>query len=140
MVDPKNNVNISGGIVADPEVIETQKGLKIVKIRLAVDYAASAQDDNNSGFFDVTFFASDDNRNSSFVLSQVEKKNFKKGTVLQILGRLVQERWEKEGSKGNRVVIVAESITYAGRPQQSGGDAAGTKAEAGAETELPTKF
>ena len=61
MLDPQNLVTISGGFVADPEIVNG----KILKARLGVDYAGSEKDsDNNSGYFDVVYYLKD---NSDFV-------------------------------------------------------------------------
>jgi single-stranded DNA-binding protein len=46
----------------------------------------------------------------------------KKGSQIQVLGRLVQERYKaQDDSPRSRVVIVAESVTYAGsaKPQSA---------------------
>lgn len=135
MLDPKNTVNLTFGLVDTPETVNDGK---IVKLRAAVDYAGQEKgSDNRSGYFDVTYFANDGNPNSKFVLSQVESGNFKKGTQLQLVGRLVQERWEKDGKKNSRAVIVAESISYAGGNRPAGDGAAKADDDS---VELPTKF
>lgn len=137
MLDPKNIVSLTAGIVATPEKVADGK---IVKLRVAVDYAGAEKgSDNKSGYFDVTYYANDNNPNSKFVLSQVDQENFKKGSQIQLVGRLVQERWENDGKNNQRVVIVAESITYAGGNRPAGDN---SKKEAAADdsVELPTKF
>jgi single-stranded DNA-binding protein len=119
MIDPKNNVVLTGGIVRDPE----QPTPNLVKFSVAVDFAGSDKSGNSTGYFDVTYWLNDDNKNASFVKSQVESGKMKKGSQIQLVGRLVQERWttENDDSKKSRVVIVAESISYAGggRPESS---------------------
>lgn len=124
MLDPKNTIVITGGVVQDPELVNGN----ILKLRLAVDYAGSEKNtQNNSGYFDVTYYLNDEgNRNATFVKSQIDDGKMKKGSQVQIVGRLVQERWSAEDGGGrSRVVIVAEALTYAGggRPQNTeGGD------------------
>ena len=114
MIDPKNLINITGGVVTDPELIND----KIAKFRLAVDYAGSEKDsDNNSGYFDVTYYLKDSSgfvgKNASFLHGQITGSNIKKGTKLNIVGRLVQERWKQEGQNRSKIVIVAEHVSYA---------------------------
>lgn len=139
MMDPKNVTNQTGGLVADPELIDSANG-KIVKLRFAVDFAGQERDsDNRSGYFDVTYYANDSNPNSKFILSQIEKGNFKKGSQLQIVGRLVQERWKKDDKNGSRVVIVAEGITYAGGGSSQSKPADSTTSN-DAPASLPTSF
>lgn len=119
MLDPQNLVTISGGLIADPEVVNE----KIMKIRLGVDYAGSEKDsDNNSGYFDVVYYMKDNNgftsKNASFVSSQIQAGKMKKGSTVSIIGRLVQERWKQDEQNRSRIVIVAEHMTYG---QRAGG-------------------
>ena len=88
-IDPRNNLTLSCGIVADPEIIND----KILKLRVAVDYAGSEKEDpsNKSGYFDVTYYLNSDNeRNAKFVKSQVESGNMKKGSQIMLVGRIHQ--------------------------------------------------
>lgn len=128
MLDPKNNVVLTGGIVRDPEVVGNGN---ILKFSVAVDYAANEKGEGNTtGYFDVTYFLNDDDhgRNSKFVKSQIDAGNLKKGSQIQLVGRLVQERWTpsgtSDGKKQSKVAVVAESVTYAGggSRQQEGGN------------------
>lgn len=117
MLDPQNLVTISGGLITEPELVASGK---IAKIRLAVDYAGSEKDsDNNSGYFDVTYYLKDNNgftsKNASFVAAQIDANKMKKGTTVSIIGRLLQERWKQDDSSRNRIVIIAEHMTYGQR-------------------------
>ena len=119
MLDPKNNLNLTGGLTADPEVVNG----KIVKLRLAVDYAGNDRKnpDNKSGYFNVTYFLNEGDSNSRFVKSQLDAGNLKKGSQLQLIGRLVHERWEgQDGKNASQVVVIAESLTYAGSARSEG--------------------
>lgn len=137
-VDPRNNGNLTGGIVAEPEVRD-MKGGKIVKFRIGVDRAGTEKNsDNTSGYFNVTFYARDGDPHAEWVLRQVAESNFTKGTLVQLLYRLNQERWTADDDKRqDRVVLVAESIGYAGRKSAGGSDKA---AEGDDSVELPTRF
>ena len=118
MIDGKNICVLTGGICSDIETF----GNGILKFRLAMDWAGQEKDsDNRSGYFDVTFFSKNptgpeySSQNAEFVARQMSEGKMKKGTQIQLLGRLVQDRFQtKEGTAAQRVVIVAESITYAG--------------------------
>jgi len=117
MLDPQNLVTISGGLVTDPEMVANGK---IMKCRIGVDYAASDKDtDNNSGYFDITYYLKDNNgyinKNASFVGAQIDSSKMKKGTSVSVIGRLVQERWKQDGNSRSRVVIVVEHMTYGQR-------------------------
>lgn len=130
MLEPKNVVNITGGIVQDPE----RPTENIAKFRLGVDYAASEKDsDNNSGYFDIVYYLNNDDgkRNADFVRRQLDEEKMGKGSGITVLGRLVQERWEtNEGEKRQRVVIVAESLTYSGTRRPEGAEGAANAGEA----------
>lgn len=149
MLDPQNLVTISGGLIADPEMVANGK---IMKVRLGVDYAGSDKDsDNNSGYFDVVYYLKDGNgfvnKNASFVNSQVEASKMKKGSTVSIIGRLVQERWKQDDQNRSRIVIVAEHLTYGQRAgakgdsttSSSSSNSSATSAPA-ANTSIPTSF
>lgn len=115
MLDPKNVVSLTAGVVADPEMIND----RIAKLRVAVDYAGSEKGSSAaSGYFDIVYYLKDGDsfasKNASFVHSQITGNKMKKGSQVQLVGRLVQERWQQDNQNRSRVVIVAESISYVG--------------------------
>lgn len=138
MLDAKNIVVVTGGVVADPETV----GNNIIKLRLAVDYAGQEKDsDNRSGYFDVVYYGSNDSPNSKFVTGQVKDGKLKKGSQVQLVGRLVQERFKTRDEKSaNRVVIVAESLTYAASSGPRKDAAEGGTETAGGATNVPDEF
>jgi single-stranded DNA-binding protein len=126
MLDPRNLLNLIGGVVSDPELIND----KILKFRLAVDYAGSEKgSDNTSGYFDVVYYLKDNSgfagKNASFIHGQVTSGKIKKGTKLHLIGRLVQERWRQDDQNRSRTVIVAEHASYVA----SSGNGAGGKTD-----------
>jgi single-stranded DNA-binding protein len=141
MIDPKNVITITGGIVADPELVVE----KIAKFRVAVDYAGSEKgSQNNSGYFDVVYYLKDGNefasKNASFVYSQITAKNLKKGSGIHIVGRLVQERWKQDDQNRSKVVIVAESISYVSSGQKSGGKTISDASSVSESNSVPEEF
>lgn len=140
MIDARNIVVLSGGLTRDPERV----GDNIVKFGLGVDYASNDKQ-NPSGYFDVTYFLSQDTQNTKFVKGQLAEGNFKKGSAISVVGRLSQDRWEKDGQKFSRVIVIADSISYYGRKQTdapANGAAATPKANAsvGAPSEEETSI
>lgn len=128
-VDARNLVTLSGGLTRDPETV----GTNILKMGLGVDYASNDKN-NPSGYFDITYFMSDENNNNvKFVKGQLNQGNFKKGSSISVVGRLQQERWEKDGQKFSKVVVIAESISYFGR-KPADTDSNGTTAPRAAAT------
>jgi single-stranded DNA-binding protein len=144
MLDPQNLVNVSGGLVADPEVIND----RILKFRIALDYAGSEKDnDNKSGYFDVVYYLKDNSgftgKNASFVATQVSEGKMKKGSSLSVIGRLLQERWKEEDKSRSKVVIVAEHVTYGSRANNNGTASAAKSSEtkeAVASNSIPQSF
>lgn len=142
MLDPKNIINLTGGIVADPEIIND----KIAKIRLAVDYAGSEKgSQSTAGYFDVTCYLRDGNdfvnKNTSFIHSQITGGKMKKGSQVSIIGRLLQERWQQDSQNRSKVVIVAEHITYAASARSSDKPAASSSSSAASSnSSVPEEF
>lgn len=141
MIDPNNLINITGGLVADPELVNG----KILKIRIGVDYSGSDKDtDNNSGYFDVVYYLKDASgfvsKNATFVGTQLDQSKLKKGSTISIVGRLVQERWKQDDQSRSRVVIVAEHLTYSGRSAKSSSDAAPKATSSQSTTSVPSSF
>lgn len=137
MLDAKNIINLTGGIVADPE----RPTENIAKFRVAVDWAGSEKGtQNNTGYFDVVYYLNNEDgaRNAKFVKSQLDDGKMKKGSQISLIGRLVQERWTTDGKNAAKVVIVAESISYASSSKPEGTAAAGSEGKA--QTELPGEF
>lgn len=142
MLDPQNLVTISGGMIADPELVGSGN---IMKVRIGVDYAGSDKDsDNNSGYFDVVYYLKDKNgfvgKNANFVATQIEASKMKKGTNVAIIGRLVQERWKQDDQSRSRIVIVAEHMTYGQRSAKSDGGSSSAAEKPASNTSIPTSF
>lgn len=137
MIDVRNNGNITGGLVTDPEMVGNNNN--VVRLRIASDYAGKDREnpDNRTGYFNVTMFLNDENPNTKFVKSQIDNGNLKKGSQVQILYRLQQDRWEKDGQKQQNVGLIAESLTYAGSANREG-SASESKSEPAAE--MPSEF
>lgn len=131
MIDPRNNVILTAGIVSEPELIANGN---IAKFRIAVDYAGSEKGaGTTSGYFDVTYYLKDGSdfasKNASFVAKQIGEGKMKKGSQVQLIGRLVQERWQQEGQGRSKVVVVAEAVTYVGSSFQKSDSPSGASAE-----------
>ncbi len=144
MIDPKNTVSLTAGVIADPELVANGN---IAKLRIAVDYAGSEKGSGmSSGYFDLVYYLKDGNdfasKNAAFVAKQINETKLKKGAQIQILGRLVQERWQQDNQNRSKVVIVAEAITYAGSAYKKDANASSdnTAPKAGSSTSVPDEF
>jgi single-stranded DNA-binding protein len=144
MLDPKNSVNITAGIVSDPEVVANGN---IIKLRVAIDYAGNEKGTGTtSGYFDVVYYLKDGNdfasKNAAFVSKQINEGKMKKGSQLQILGRLVQERWTQDNQNRSKIVVVAEAMTYVGSSYQKNGESSSSSGGAAKQSSnnVPDEF
>lgn len=142
MIDPRNTVAITAGLIADPELVANGN---IAKFRIAVDYAASEKGSNStSGYFDVVYYLKSDSnfssKNASFVANQISSGKMKKGSQVQIVGRLVQERWQQDGQNRSRVVIAAEAMTYSGSSYSKSTDTNSSSSNSESSISVPDEF
>lgn len=142
MIDPRNTVVLTAGVIAEPELFANGN---IAKLRIAVDYAGSEKGAKaSSGYFDVVYYLKDGNdfasKNASFLSDQINNNKMKKGAQVQIVGRLVQERWQQEGSNRSKVVIVAEAVTYAGSAYQKSSSDSSSAPKAESAISVPDEF
>jgi single-strand DNA-binding protein len=142
MIDPRNTVIITAGLIADPELVANGN---IAKFRIAVDYAGSEKGaGSSSGYFDVVYYLKDGSdyasKNASFLAKQISESKMKKGSQLQIVGRLIQERWQQDGQNRSKVVIAAEAITYAGSTYNKSGDSAPSGSKTENSISVPDEF
>lgn len=140
MIDPRNTVILTAGIISDPELVANGN---IAKFRIAVDYAGSEKGAGaSSGYFDVVYYLKDGSepasKNASFVISQLQNNKMKKGSQVQLVGRLVQERWQQDGQNRSKTVVVAEALTYAGSNFQKSSDATSSTSQPSAS--IPDEF
>jgi hypothetical protein len=142
MIDPRNTGIITAGLIADPEIVANGN---IAKFRIAVDYAGSEKGaGSSSGYFDVVYYLKDGSdyasKNASFLAKQISESKMKKGSQLQIVGRLIQERWQQDGQNRSKVVIAAEAITYAGSAYNKSGDSAPSGSKTENSISVPDEF
>jgi single-stranded DNA-binding protein len=142
MIDPRNTVIITAGLIADPELVANGN---IAKFRIAVDYAGSEKGaGSSSGYFDVVYYLKDGSdyasKNASFLAKQISESKMKKGSQLQIVGRVIQERWQQDGQNRSKVVIAAEAITYAGSTYNKSGDSAPSGSKTENSISVPDEF
>jgi len=96
-----NFLAIDGNLVRDPEARYTSGGMCITSFSLA--HNRKRGDKEEVYFFDVTVFGK---------TAEIVAEKTRKGASVMVHGFLRQERWEKEGKKGQRVKIVAEYVGF----------------------------
>lgn len=101
-----NSIILEGNIVRENSMKEPTPGFKVYQIPLAVNrYYKSSNGEaaEEVSYFDVECYGK---------LAEICNENCKKGRGVRVVGRIKQERWEKDGKKESRVVVVAEHIEF----------------------------
>lgn len=98
-----------GRLTRDPELNDTGK---ILKLGLACNYRKKSGDDwtDEVSFFDVTVFGNRAQGLASFL---------EKGRQIAVDGRIVQERWEKDGQNRSAVKFYADEVTPLGSKSEN---------------------
>ena len=88
-----NIIAIKGRLVRDPEIRQTQSGVSVTNITVAVDRSYSAGGEKQTDFFDCVFWR----QGAEFV-----SKYFKKGKEIIVTGEMQSRKWtDKDGN--NRI-------------------------------------
>ena len=101
-----NRTILIGHLTADPELSFLPTQTAKVDFSIAVNHRFKKQDGSiadEASFFNCIGYG---NRASNF------QKYHSKGDAVMIEGRLKQERWEKDGRKRSRVVVIMEQFTF----------------------------
>ena len=101
-----NNSAIVGRLTKDPETRHTATGLPIASFSVACqrDYAGSEGGQPKTDFFNIEAWRG----TAEFI-----ERNFHKGDMIVILGRLQNDEWTgKNGNKRTTTKIVANSVYF----------------------------
>ncbi len=114
-----NNITIVGRLTRDCEV-RSIPNTTVCNISLAVNRRAKSQDgtwNDEVSYFDVTLFGR---------LGEALQQYLTKGTQIAVDGELRQNRWEQEGQKRSRVIIIANNVQLLGSRNGNTGVPTGT--------------
>ena len=111
-----NSVVVVGRLTKDAEVRYTQSNIAHATVALAVNRSVKHGDkyENEASFFEVELWGK---------TAENVQKYSGKGKQLAVQGSLAQQRWEKNGQKYSKVVIVASTVQFIGFNNQSGNEA-----------------
>ncbi|MGB3634777.1 MAG: single-stranded DNA-binding protein [Rubrobacteraceae bacterium] len=117
-----NKVVVAGNLTRDPELRFTNGGVPVCGFGLAVNRVRSKNEEVD--FFDISAWRE---------LGETIANYKKKGDPVLIEGRLQFRSWEaQDGTKRNKVDIVAENVQFlGGKPEGNGGGARGSSAGGG---------
>ncbi len=106
-----NKVLLIGRLTRDPVITYLPSGTPVVEFTVAYNRRYKDQSGEwreESHFFDVKAYGKS---------AEDWGTRFSKGYLVLVEGRLVQEKWEKEGKTFSKVRIVAESVKLVSRPK-----------------------
>ena len=107
MASDTNKVLLSGTLTRDAEVKRTQGEKFFTKFSIAVNkyYRPQGQQEWKSitNYVDITIW---------------ESQTLSKGDKVEIIGRLQQETWEKDGKKFSRLSVVADEVKLVPREKK----------------------
>lgn len=115
-----NSVDVIGRLTRDPELRYTSSGHAIAGFGIACERSfTNQQGEKETDFFDVTCWRK---------LAEVVANNLGKGRLVGVSGRLQQDRWEQDGQKRSKVVIVANEVQFLDWPDDNGSRGSGQRA------------
>ena len=108
-----NRVNISGNLTRDPELRQTQGGMAILSLGVAVNDRRKNQQtgewEDVPNFVDCVVFGARAEKLAQFLA---------KGSKVAIEGKLRWSQWEKDGAKRSKLEVVVDEIEFMSRGQQ----------------------
>lgn len=108
-----NRVNISGNLTRDPELRQTQGGMAILNIGVAVNdrrkNAQTGEWEDVPNFVDCVVFGTRAEKLAQFLA---------KGTKVAIEGKLRWSQWEKDGARRSKLEVIVDEIEFMSRGQQ----------------------
>lgn len=107
-----NHVTVSGNLTRDAEIKRTASGMAIVSFSMAVNERRknnqTGEWDNYANYVDVTWFGTYAEKCAAMLV---------KGAKVTVDGHLRQERWERDGQKHSKLVIILDEIELPPRQQ-----------------------
>lgn len=108
-----NRVNISGNLTRDPELRQTQGGMAILNIGVAVNDRRKNQQtgewEDVPNFVDCVMFGSRAEKLAQYLA---------KGTKVAIDGKLRYSSWEKDGARRSKLEVVVDEIEFMSRGER----------------------
>ena len=102
-----NTINLIGRWTRDTEIIMSNNGTEIMRGSLAV---SDPYRKDHTDFIEIKAFKQ---------LALNTNKFTSKGSKVAIVGKLQHERWEKDGQKRSKHVVIANQIVFLDDKQQS---------------------
>jgi len=115
MATDPNHVTIVGRLGRDPELkLIGNNETHVCNFSIAVNESfkdSSGEWKERTDWFEITVWGNQ---------AKACGENLAKGSKVLIMGKLTQNRWEKDGQKHSKVLITARSVTFMGAKPNEG--------------------
>ena len=120
MSEDMNTVNIIGRLTRDAELQYTTSGFAICVFSLANNYRRKKGEawEDEVNFVDVKLLGKQ---------AEAVAQYLTKGKQIAVTACLRQERWDQEGSKRSKIVLIGDKIEFLGSKDDSSGGSAEKK-------------
>ena len=110
-----NSCIFIGRLTRDAELKATQGGMTIVSFALAVNGSEKQGEkwEDRPSFFDCTYFGK---------AAEAVHPYLKKGQQVSVQASAIQDRWEKDGEKHQRVKFIVQSLNLLGGKKDQPGN------------------
>lgn len=101
-----NHIVLMGRLTRDPELRRTANGFSVTSFSIAVDrdYGKNEAGERETDFIDVSAWR----QTAEFI-----QKNFTKGRMIVVAGRLQIRNWEdKDGNKRRNAEVIADNVYF----------------------------
>ena len=100
-----NTVTVAGYLGDKPKTVELENKLVITKFSIAVNEVRGKGADRKelTHWIDCTAFG---------ILASTIDKYLTKGSKVTVAGKLNQQKWESEGKKMSRLVVIVDNIAF----------------------------
>ncbi len=105
-----NRTMLIGRLVKDPELRHVGQDIQLTNFTIAINRQHKKEE---TDYFDIVAWRK---------LAELCEKYLIKGQKAAIEGRLEQQKWEKNGKKFSKVVIVADNVQFLEKPQGKQGE------------------
>jgi len=114
MSQSMNRVILTGNLTRDPEIKQANSGVAICELGVAVNDRKKINGEwtDHASFFDVTVFGH---------TAEACGKYLSRGKPVAVDGKLEQQRWEKDGEKRSKVVVIAQQVQFLGGRDEAPG-------------------
>lgn len=120
-----------GNLTRDPELRHTAGGTAVCTLSVAVNQREKkdGQWGDRPSYFDVTVYGN---------MGENCARYLAKGSACGIDGHLRQDRWEKDGAKRSKIVLIADTVQFLSRKSEESESSSGSFSAPAADTTFTT--